>query len=194
MGVREVIREPIADGLARAVFAGGCFWCLEAAFQALEGVEGAINGYAGGRTPEPTYREVCEQQTDHREAVLVYYAAEKINYSSLLEIFWQSIDPFDAGGQFFDRGQSYTTAVFYLNEQQKRTIEASKARLEKRFERPIATEILPYSTFFEAEAYHQDFYQKAPERYQDYVQASNREEYKRLIWEASQREGDSTAV
>ena len=191
MEAREVIREPIADGLERAVFAGGCFWCLEAAFQALEGVEGAINGYAGGRTPAPTYREVCEQRTDHREAVLVYYDAGRISYGKLLETFWRSIDPFDAGGQFFDRGRSYTTAVFYMDARQKRQAEATKAGLRKRFKRPIATEILPYSGFFEAEAYHQDFYRKSPGRYRDYVRASNREEYKRLVWEASQREEDS---
>ena len=185
---KEVIREPIADSFERAVFAGGCFWCLEAAFQALSGVAGAINGYAGGRMPAPTYREVCEQQTDHREAVLVYYDADRIVYGELLATFWRSIDPFDAAGQFFDRGPSYTTAVFYMDAKQKELAEASKAELQKEFKRPIATEILPYSTFFEAEAYHQDFYRKSPDRYQDYVRASNREEYKRLIWEAIRRE------
>ena len=188
---KEVIREPIADGLKRAVFAGGCFWCLEAAFQVLPGVEGAINGYAGGRASEPSYREVCEQQTDHREAVLVYYDGRRIGYGEILASFWKSIDPFDAGGQFFDRGLSYTTAIFYMDAEQKELAEASKAKLQKEFDQPIVTEILPYSTFFEAEAYHQDFYRKSPDRYQDYVQASNREEYKRLVWEASRREESS---
>ena len=179
-----IIFEAIPKNCQRAVFAAGCFWCLEATLQALEGVRGAINGYAGGQPQAPSYRDVCQQKTDHREAVLVYYEADKISYEQLLEAFWGSIDPFDVGGQFFDRGFSYSTAIFYLNEAQKNLAEKSKSQLQKEFDRPIVTEILAFSTFFEAEEYHQDFYRKYPQRYQNYAQASNREEYKQLVWQA----------
>ena len=187
----EQIYEQIPEDCARAVFAGGCFWCLEAAFEALEGVKGAISGYAGGQPPAPTYQEVCGQQTDHREAVLVYYDPAKISYQELLEAFWRSIDPFDAGGQFFDRGLSYTTAVFYLDDSQKSLAIASKAELEKKFKKPMASDILAYTTFFEAEAYHQSFYRNYPERYQSYVGASNREEFKKRVWAAIVEEEQS---
>ncbi|MYB40280.1 peptide-methionine (S)-S-oxide reductase MsrA [Candidatus Saccharibacteria bacterium] len=182
--VREVIKEEVPPGSERAVFAGGCFWCLEANFQALPGVRGAINGYSGGEEVNPSYKEICDQQTGHREAVLVYYDPEKVGYEALLDVFWQSIDPTDSDGQFFDRGFSYTTAIFYLNEEQKRLAEASKQAVQTNFDRPVATAILPYVSFYEAEEYHQEFYQKSPRRYKDYSHASGREEYKRLVWEA----------
>ena len=186
--VREVIRESIPAGSGRAVFAGGCFWCLEANFQAQPGVRGAINGYAGGEEADPSYKEICEQKTGHREAVLVYYDPERVGYEALLDTFWQSIDPTDETGQFFDRGFSYTTAIFYLDGEQKRLAEASKQALQTKFNQPIVTAILPYSSFYEAEEYHQEFYQKSPKRYKDYSHASGREEYKRLVWEAILKE------
>ena len=188
----EVVREEIPPGAARAVYAGGCFWCLEAAFQALPGVLGAVNGYAGGSEPDPTYKEICEQRTGHREAVLVYYDAEKVGYGELLDVFWRSIDPTDAGGQFFDRGFSYTTAIFYLDGEQKRLAEAGKRALQADSARPIATAVLPHASFYEAEAYHQEFYRKSPQRYKDYAHASGREEYKRLVWKAILRERDKS--
>ena len=185
---QEIIRETIASGSPRAVFAGGCFWCLEAGFQALEGVGGAINGYAGGEEFDPTYEQVYTHQTGHREAVLVYYDAQKTGYEELLQTFWQSIDPTDSGGQFFDRGFSYTTAIFYLDPKQKQAAIKSKRNFQRHFKKPIATAILPYTTFYEAEQYHQDFYRKSPGRYKDYVNASGREEYKQLVWQAILRE------
>ena len=148
---------------------------------------------AGGQPPAPTYQQVCRQQTDHREAVLAYYEPARISYRELLEAFWRSIDPFDAGGQFFDRGFSYTTAVFYLNGEQKKLAWAGKASLEKKLQKPIATEILPYTTFFEAEAYHQGFYKNYPERYQSYVGASNREDFKKRVWAAIEKDNRQTS-
>ena len=186
----EIIREEIASGLGRAVFAGGCFWCLESSFQALKGVRGAINGYAGGKEFDPTYEDIYTQKTGHREAVLVYYDPEQITYEDLLEVFWQSIDPTDGGGQFFDRGFSYTTAIFYMDAKQKATAEKSKRATVKHFKKPLKVAILPYTTFYEAEQYHQDFYKKSPKRYKDYVHASGREEYKRLVWQAILKDKD----
>ena len=181
---KEIIREEIPAGSLRAVFAGGCFWCLESGFQALEGVSGAINGYAGGEEFDPTYEQIYMQKTDHREAVLVYYNPEKIGYDELLEVFWHNIDPTDGDGQFFDRGFSYTPAIFYLNDEQKVAALKSKQEVSKHFKKPITTAILPYTTFYEAEEYHQDFYKKSPKRYKDYTDASGREEYKCLVWQA----------
>lgn len=181
---KEIIKEPIAAKYARATFAGGCFWCLESNFQALQGVGGAINGYAGGSEFNPTYENVYMNQTTHREAVLVYYEENKIPFKQLLKTFWQNIDPTDSEGQFFDRGLSYTTAIFYHSDQQRELALKSLEDLQKHFKKPIATKILPYTTFYEAEAYHQDFYQKSPQRYKDYVHASGREEYKKLVWQA----------
>ena len=179
-----VVHEAFDPQLSWAVVAAGCFWCLEANFQTLEGVSGAINGYAGGQQAEPTYEQVYQQKTDHREAVLVYYDQKQISYEAILETFWRSIDPTDSGGQFFDRGFSYTTAIFYKDAAQKQAATASKAALQKFFPTTIATDILPLTNFYEAEAYHQDFYRKSPERYQDYARASGREEYKQLVWQA----------
>lgn len=183
---KEIIKEVIPSEAERAVFAAGCFWCLEANLQAVPGVLGAINGYAGGTEFNPSYREVCRGQTSHRETVLVYYDSTVISYQELLDLFWQNIDPTDAGGQFFDRGLAYTTAVFYLSEQQKKLAQASfkKIQNEGRFDQPIATQILPYTTFYQAEDYHQDFYKHYPKRYKSYTQASGREEFKKLVWRA----------
>ena len=185
---QEIIRELIPENCERAVFAGGCFWCLEANLQILDGVEGAINGYAGGPEYDPTYEAVYTQKTGHREAVMVYFDPAKISYGNLLEAFWHNIDPTDTGGQFHDRGPSYRTAVFYLSPSQKATATNSRQAIQQHFDQPIATEILPYTTFYEAEDYHQDFYRRSPQRYQDYAQASGREEYKQLVWQAILRD------
>ncbi|MXY96237.1 MAG: peptide-methionine (S)-S-oxide reductase MsrA [Gemmatimonadetes bacterium] len=187
---REIIREEIPAGARRAVFAGGCFWCLESGFEAIEGVLGAISGYAGGEEFDPTYEQVYTNATGHREAVLVYYDENKIDYGRLLEVFWSNIDPTDGGGQFFDRGSSYTTAIFYMNGEQQAAAEASKRETQAHFKKPLATAVLPYTTFYEAEEYHQSFYKKSPGRYQDYVNASGREDYKRRVWQAILRDRD----
>ena len=147
-----------------ATFAGGCFWCIEPAYQETEGIIDAINGYAGGTESDASYKQVAKGQTKHREAVQVTYDPTKITYAELVEIFWRQIDPTDDGGQFTDRGFQYTTAIFYYNDGQKQVAEESKESLEKstKFDKPIATQILPFSTFYPAEEYHQDYYKKVP--------------------------------
>jgi peptide methionine sulfoxide reductase msrA/msrB len=162
--------------LSQATFAGGCFWCTEAAFQELEGVEEAVSGYAGGEEENPTYEEVVAHKTGHREALKVYYYADKISYEELLEVFWKTIDPLDAGGQYADRGFNYTTAIFYQNDNEQALAEASLQALEEsgKYDQPIATVIEPYTTFYAAEAFHQDFYKHSAERYQQYKNGSGR--------------------
>ncbi|MCX7668116.1 MAG: peptide-methionine (S)-S-oxide reductase MsrA, partial [Atribacterota bacterium] len=139
--------------LEKATFAGGCFWCIESAFEKVPGVVKAISGYTGGHKEHPTYEEVCTGETGHFEAVEITYDPEKISYQELLHIFWQNIDPTDPGGQFVDRGSQYRTAIFYHTESQRVAAEKSKEALEKsgRFSKPIVTEILPASTFYPAE-------------------------------------------
>lgn len=146
----------------KATFAGGCFWCMVAPFQEQEGVLQVVSGYTGGHKENPTYREVCSGQTGHYEAVQVTYDPSRISYPELLEIFWRQIDPTDPGGQFHDRGQSYQTAIFYHDEQQKKQAEESRDRLQASgyFQAPIVTKILPASEFYPAEDYHQDYHKK----------------------------------
>ena len=167
-----------------ATFAGGCFWCIESAFDEVEGVLQVISGYTGGHCKNPTYKEVCNQETGHLEAVQITYNPEVIPYEELLIIFWQQIDPTDPGGQFKDRGESYQTAIFYHNEDQHILAEASKKALDesKRFEKPIVTKILPASTFYPAEDYHQGFHVKNAFRYALYHQGSGREAFIRKYW------------
>ncbi len=172
-----------APAIAEAIFAGGCFWCIEAELDELEGVESAISGYIGGEADTPSYEEVTTGNTGHAEAVLVRYHAEKITYEQLLEIFWSNIDPTDAGGQFYDRGSQYRTAIFYLNDEQKRLAEASKAEKTKMLGKPIVTEIVPASTFYPAEDYHQNYYQKNPLRYNAYKLGSGRKTTLEKIWD-----------
>ena len=187
---KVIIREQVDENLATATFAGGCFWCTEAALQELNGVEAAISGYAGGEEYNPTYEQVYKETTGHREAVRVYFDPESITYEEILEAYWQSIDPTDPEGQFADKGRSYTTAIYYENDEQKVEAEESKNELENsgRFEKPIVTEILPFATFYEAEEYHQDFYKKSAQRYETYKDLSGREEYKEKVWSEIQKE------
>ncbi len=172
------------DGQEVATFAGGCFWCIEAAFEAQEGVVEAVSGYTGGTVPNPTYQEVCSGRTGHYEAVQVYYEPDIISYRELVEIFWRSIDPTDAGGQFADKGSQYKTAIFYHNEEQKLEAEKSKRELEDSgiFEESIVTEILPAEEFYEAEEYHQDYYKKNVLRYNSYKKLSGREGFIEETW------------
>jgi len=178
VGVKEKFQSyESREDLEKATFAAGCFWCTEAYFQESEGVEEAISGYTGGNAEDPSYEEVIAGGTGHREGIRVYYDSESITYEELLEIFWNSIDPIDDGGQYTDRGFSYTTVIFYHNEEQKRLAEQSKKALEDsgKYDKPIATEILPYKNFYPAEAYHQDFYKHSSERYQRYKKGSGRQ-------------------
>lgn len=162
---------------AQATFAGGCFWCIEAAFEKLDGVKEAVSGYTGGQKENPTYEEVCSGTTGHLEAVRVTYDPSKIGYRQLLETFWEKIDPTDDRGQFADRGSQYRTAIFYHTPEQKRLAEESKAGLERsgRYDKPIATEIRAAAVFYPAEEYHQDYYRKNAARYEFYHSHSGRE-------------------
>ncbi|MGG3989198.1 peptide-methionine (S)-S-oxide reductase MsrA [Bacillus smithii] len=170
--------------LEKATFAGGCFWCMVKPFDQLPGIEKIVSGYTGGHKPNPTYEEVCSGTTGHREAVEITYDPELFPYEKLLDIFWMQIDPTDDGGQFYDRGSSYKTAIFYHNEEQRKLAEQSKRKLEEsgKFSQPIVTEILPAKPFYPAEDYHQDFYKKFPLRYNAYVIGSGREQFIKNHW------------
>lgn len=167
-----------------ATFAGGCFWCMVAPFEEYSGVIRVVSGYTGGQTRNPTYEEVCRTDTGHFEAVQITYDPAFLSYETLLEIFWRQIDPTDPGGQFFDRGQSYRTAIFYHNDEQKTLAEASKMALEAsgRFDAPVATQILPACDFWPAEETHQEYHKKNPAHYQGYRRGSGREEFIRKHW------------
>ena len=183
-----IVRETVPPGVAVATFAGGCFWCTESAFQETGGVTNAVSGYAGGDEFDPSYEEVYKETTGHREAIRVYYRPDAVSYDELLDVYWRSIDPTDDGGQFVDRGNSYTTAIFYDDAEQQRLAQESKEELAAsgRFDEPIVTPILPFTTFYEAEEYHQDFYKKSADRYKQYTGASGREEFKARVWEEIQ--------
>jgi len=173
-----------AVSLEEAVFAGGCFWCVEADFEKVEGVEEVLSGYTGGQRENPTYREVSSGQTGHLEAVLVRYDPARVSYRQLLEVFWQHVDPTDADGQFVDRGPQYRTAVFYTNEQQRQLAVESRRRLDAsgRFDRPVVTEILKLQAFYPAEDYHQDYYRINPLRYSFYRRNSGRDHFLKKTW------------
>jgi len=167
-----------------ATFAGGCFWCTEADFEKLPGVVKVVSGYTGGTKENPTYEEVSSGMTGHVEAVQVYYDPTKITYEELLDYFWKHVDPTDAGGQFVDRGSQYRSVIFYHDEEQKRLAEKSKEALGKsgRFNRPIVTEILKFTKFYEAEDYHQDYYKTHALKYKFYRYASGRDQFLEKVW------------
>ncbi len=169
---------------AIAIFAGGCFWCMESPFEKLDGVGEVISGYTGGHTLNPTYQEVSAGGTGHAEAVEVHYNPQQISYKKLLEVFWRQIDPTDAGGQFVDRGNQYRSEIFYLNNEQRQLAEESKKQLEQsgKFDKPIVTAITPAGTFYPAEEYHQDYYSKNPIRYWYYRGGSGRDDFLEKIW------------
>jgi methionine-S-sulfoxide reductase len=174
----------IPDDVATATFAGGCFWCTEAAFDMTEGVYEATSGYTGGSVPDPTYEQVSSGTTGHAEAVQVIYDPELISYDELLTIYWRTIDPTDADGQNYDRGSQYRTAIFVHDDEQRAMAEASRDALAEsgRFDEPIVTEVLEAQPFYPAEEYHQDFYLKAPEYYEAYVDGSQRYPFLDRIW------------
>jgi len=172
------------ENLAKATFAGGCFWCMEPPFEKLEGVVDVTSGYTGGHTAHPTYEEVSTGRTGHVEANQILYDPSRISYAELLEVFWRNIDPTDEYGQFVDRGPQYATAVFYHHAEQKRLAEESRARLQQsgRFDRPIVTEIREYQEFYEAEAYHQDYHKTHKTGYTTYRSASGRDGFIDKAW------------
>ncbi len=167
------------DKYEHATFAGGCFWCMVAPFQAMEGVIEVISGYTGGKTENPTYEDVCSGATEHYEAVDIIYDPSRVSFAQLLDTFWRQIDPTDTGGQFADRGPQYQTAIFYHDPDQKKIAEESKVKLQVTgpFIRPIATKILAAGSFYAAEEYHQNYHQKNPGHYQIYRQGSGRQSY-----------------
>ncbi|MGH8497051.1 MAG: peptide-methionine (S)-S-oxide reductase MsrA [Gammaproteobacteria bacterium] len=178
------IGMPEAGAEAVAIFAGGCFWCMEPPFDELDGVASTISGFAGGEKADPTYDEVSAGGTGHLESVRVEFDPEKVSYEKLLDVFWRNVDPLDDGGQFCDRGASYRTAIFYATAEQKRLAEQSKAALEAsgRFDEPIVTQILPASEFWPAEDYHQDYYKENPVRYKYYRWRCGRDDRLEELW------------
>jgi peptide methionine sulfoxide reductase msrA/msrB len=173
------------DNFQIATFAGGCFWCMEPLYENLDGVVKVVPGYTGGKKKNPSYKEVTTGKTGHYEAVQITFDPSKTGFSELVEIFWTQIDPTDRGGQFYDRGSQYKTAIFYHNEEQKELAKVSITALEKsmRFDKPIATEILMASIFYEAEKYHDDYYKKNPLRYNSYKKGSGREDFIKIKWQ-----------
>lgn len=168
----------------KAVFAGGCFWCVESTLEKVPGVMKVISGYTGGKQENPSYEEVSHGSTGHVEAIEIIYDPEKVSYDQLLDAFWQEIDPTDSGGQFADRGSQYKTAIFYMNDEQKILAEKSRERLEKsgHFDKPIVTPILPAEPFYPAEEYHQNYAKKNPAHYGMYRFGSGREPYLKKVW------------
>ena len=179
------------DETETAVFAGGCFWCVEQAFEPIDGVVDHTAGFAGGDLEDPTYDEVTGGGTGHIESVRIEYDPDTVTYERLLEVFWRNVDPLDPGGQFCDRGESYTTAIFAANADQREAAEASREALAEsgRFDQPIATAIRDLDTFYAAEEYHQDYFEKRPLRYKFYVSSCGR--YGRLeeLWGDEARPG-----
>ena len=166
----------------KAYFAGGCFWCVEESFEKLKGVEEVISGYSGGITENPTYKEVTYGNTGHFEVVEIIYDKKVISFEQLLENFWVNIDPFDAYGQFCDKGYSYRSVAFYQNEEEKKLIEKDIKDLQKKFNKKVVTYIRNFQKFYKAEEYHQDFYKIKLERYLRYKKACGREELLKRIW------------
>lgn len=162
--------------MEKATFAGGCFWCMVKPFDSYDGIEKVVSGYTGGHVPNPTYEQVCSNATGHYEAVQITFDPTVFSYDRLLEIFWLNIDPTDDNGQFFDRGSSYQTAIFYETEEQQEKAIASKDALDAsgKFNKKIAVKILPAAEFYPAEDYHQDYYKKNPSHYNGYFTGSGR--------------------
>jgi len=167
----------------KAYFAGGCFWCMEESFDKVKGVIKSISGYSGGHVKNPTYKQVIYKDTGHVEAITVLYNPKLTSYEKLLEVFWENIDPFDGDGQFCDKGKSYRSVAFYQNIKQKKLIENSILKIEKRFnEKKVVTLVWKFQEFYLAEDYHQDYYQKNFLRYLAYKSSCQREEILKKIW------------
>ena len=172
-----------------AVFAGGCFWCMESPFEKVKGVKAVYSGYTGGDKKSPTYEEVSSGGTGHIESVLVVYDPNVVSYSELLDTFWRNINPMQDNGQFYDIGSQYRTVIFYNDDSEKMAAQQSKEQLDKsgRFEKPIVTRILPFSgEFWIAEEYHQDYYKKNPAHYQSYRRGSGRDDFIEKYWGKSE--------
>ena len=167
---------------ATAIFAGGCFWCMEPPFDALPGVFATTSGYIGGRTKNPTYEQVSSGGTGHIEALEVTYDPGAITYEQLLAVYWRNVDAVDGGGQFCDRGSQYRPAIFYQSEEQRRLAEASLQEVAARLGAKVATEIISAGPFYRAEEYHQDYYKKNPVRYKFYKWNCGRDQRLEQLW------------
>ncbi|MGE0785350.1 MAG: peptide-methionine (S)-S-oxide reductase MsrA [Sandaracinaceae bacterium] len=181
--------DPPPNGQAAAVFAGGCFWCMETAFEGLRGVESVTSGYAGGRIDGPSYEQVSAGGTGHAESVRVVYHPDVITYAQLLDIFWHNVDPTQRDGQFCDHGNQYRTAIFVANAEERRLAEASRARAAEELHRDIVTEIDDAAPFWIAEDYHQDFFRTHPVRYRTYRTGCGRDRRLEALWGAPGRQG-----
>src|SRR3989344_9402051 len=178
-----VLAAPVAkEKTATAVFAGGCFWCMEPPFDALPGVTATTSGYTGGQKVNPSYEQVSAGDTGHIESVQITYDPKQISYEKLLETFWRNVDPLDSGGQFCDRGNTYTTAIFYQNEEQKKLAEQSKATIEKKLGKAVVTAIRPSTALYAAEDNHQDNYKKHSLRYKYYRYSCGRDRRLEQLW------------
>jgi peptide-methionine (S)-S-oxide reductase len=171
-----------AQPLARAAFAGGCFWCMVHPFDQIPGVVKVTSGYAGGHRQNPTYEEVSGGSTGHAESVEVVYDPAKVTYQKLLDTYWRNVDPFTPNAQFCDHGNQYRTAIFYATPEQKKLAEAAKTDLQRRFKETIVTQIVPLTQFWPAEDYHQDYYKKNPIRYKFYRYNCGRDARLQQIW------------
>ncbi len=172
-----------AKNIKEAYFAGGCFWCMEEFFENVKGVEEVISGYSGGKTENPTYKEVTYSNTGHFEVAKITYDENIIKYKGLLDLYWQNIDPFDSAGQFCDKGLSYRSVAFYQNQNEKREVENSIKNIEKRFKgKKVVTFIRKFKKFYPAEDYHQDYYQENFMNYLLYKKACGREKTLEKIW------------
>jgi peptide-methionine (S)-S-oxide reductase len=173
-----------APKLAKAYFAGGCFWCMEEAFEKVEGVVEVVSGYMGGTVKNPSYEDVSSGRTGHAESVEVRYDSSKVTYTQLLETFWRNVDPLTADAQFCDHGNQYRAVIFYQGDAQQRAAQESKQAIEqsKRFTVPIVTEVTSASEFYPAEEYHQDFYKKNPIRYKYYKFTCGRAQRLETLW------------
>jgi len=167
---------------ATAIFAGGCFWCMEGPFDALDGVISTTSGYTSGHVKNPTYRQVSAGSTGHTEALQVVYDPTRVSYEELLEVFWVNIDPLTANAQFCDHGTQYRSGVFYGNDEEKTAALASLEKVKKKLKKPVVTEITMASTFYPAEGYHQDYYQKNPVRYKYYRWSCGRDARLKELW------------
>ena len=150
-----------AEDIKTAIFAGGCFWCVESDFESVDGVIEAISGYTGGSTADPTYKQVSKGGTGHFEAVKITYDADIVSYARLLHLFFRSVDPTDAGGQFCDRGQVYSTAIFFMDDNERKLALRAKASARSKLKENIATKLIAAGEFYEAEEYHQDYYKSS---------------------------------
>jgi peptide-methionine (S)-S-oxide reductase len=184
---QQPAKAKAGDKLAAATFAGGCFWCTESDFDKMPGVISTTSGYTGGRTANPTYKQVSNGGTGHIEAVRVVYDPSRISYGTLATRFFRTIDPLDGGGQFCDRGDMYRSAIFVATPDQRRTAEAAKKAAAAQLRQAVATEILPAAKFYPAEDYHQDYYKKNPVRYRYYRYSCGREARIDKVWSKARR-------